>query len=335
MSKLLTLLLLGCALVLSRPVSAETVIRLGTLAPKGSPWHDTIMQMNAEWQRISGGAVTIRVYSGVLGDEPEMVRKMRLGEIHAVALSGAGLATIDPAVSALQLPLMFDSYAELDYVRDRVAPSIEAKIAEQQNLRVLNWSDAGWVHLFATEAVRTPQEVSRLRLLTAAGDPQTEALYKDFGYRVVPLPYTDVLVALQTGLVEAVQGPPLFALLEQWFGVANHMVRIRWAPLLGATVIRGDVWNRLPREWQGPMLDASRRAGLDLRERIRQLGEDAVPEMQRRGLEVVELTPQELALWHAEAERAYGSLRGSFVPADLFDEVRRLRDQYRDAPRTR
>jgi len=147
----------------------------------------------------------------------------------------------------------------------------------------------------------------------------------------VPLPYTDVLISLETGLVEAVQGPPLFALLEQWFGVANHMVRVKWAPLVGATVIRLDAWERLAPEWREPMLEASRRAGLDLRGRIRQLGEDAVPEMQKRGLEVIEPNPAELALWRREADSAYASLRGTLVPADLFDQVKRLRDQYRDA----
>jgi TRAP-type C4-dicarboxylate transport system substrate-binding protein len=317
------------ALLAAQVADAKIVIRLGTLAPKGSPWHDAIMQMNADWQRISGGEVTIKVYSGVLGGEPEMIRKMRLKEIHAVALSGAGLATIDRSISAFQLPLMFESYAELDYVRDRIAPQLEAIIAERQQLKTLNWSDAGWVHFFAIEPVRTPEDISQLRLLTSAGDPDMEALYKEFGYRVVPLPYTDVLMSLQTGLIEAVQGPPLFALLEQWFGIADYMVPVKWAPLVGATLMRMDTWNEIPPQWQGPMLEASRRAGNDLRDDIRKLGDDAIPEMQKRGLTVVELGPADMALWREEADNAYGRLRGTFVPPELFDEVKRLRDEYR------
>lgn len=325
------LCVLALTLLMPMAAAAATVIRLGTLAPQGSPWHDAILQMNAEWQRITGGAVSIKVYSGVLGDEPEMLRKMRLGEIQAVAMSGAGLALLDPAVGALQVPLLFDSYEELDYVRDRIAPAIETAIAEHQRLKVLNWSDAGWVHFFATEAVRTPQQISRLRLLTSPGSPGTEALYKEFGYRVVPLPYTDVLMSLETGLIEAVQGPPLFAMLEQWFGIADHMVRINWTPLVGATVIRLDVWERLPAEWHQPMLAAAQQAGLELRGAIRRLGDEAVPEMQKRGLEVIDPTPAEVELWRAQAEQAYDRLRGTFVPADLFDEAKRLRDEYRNA----
>jgi len=322
---------LVAALVATATTQAGTVIRLGTLAPKGSPWHDAIMQLNAEWQRISNGEVSIKVYSGVLGGEPEMIRKMRLNEIHAVALSGAGLPIVDRSVAALQVPLMFESYAELDYVRDRIAPTLEALIAERQQLQVLNWSDAGWVHFFVTEPVRTPEQMRRVRLLTSSGDPDTEALYKQFGYHVVPLPYTDVLVSLQTGLVQAVQGPPLFALLEQWFGVANHMIRIKWAPLVGATLLRMDVWRKIRPEWRTEMLLAARRAGDDLRGSIRQLGEDAVPEMHKRGLDVIELDQAEKGLWRQEAERTYESLRGTFVPAELFDEVKRLRDEFRRA----
>ena len=226
---------------------------------------------------------------------------------------------------------MFDTYEELDFVRDRVAPGIEADIEAEQKLKVLNWSDAGWVHTFTTVAVRSPDELRQIRLMCAAGDPDTEALYKRFGYRVVPLPYSDVLVSLETGLVQAVQGPPLYALLEQWFAIANHMIEMRWAPLVGATLIRLDTWERIDPAWREDMLAAAHRAGFELRSTIRRLGDDAVPEMQARGLSVVRLSPAERLVWKQEVERTYPSLRGSFAPADLLDEVLRLRDEYRRA----
>src|SRR5690348_15774564 len=110
-----TLLLGGCF-----PVLPQTVIKMGTLAPEGSPWHQTLQSMGERWRKISGGKLKLVIYAGgVLGDEPDMVNKMRIAQIHAVALSGAGMSGIEPGVMALQIPMMFASYEELDYVRDR------------------------------------------------------------------------------------------------------------------------------------------------------------------------------------------------------------------------
>src|SRR5580698_11181117 len=108
------------------PAFSQTVIKLGTLAPEGSPWHQSLQLMGERWRKISNGQVKLVIYpGGVLGDEPDMVNKMRIGQIQAAGLSGAGLSGIEPGVMALQIPMMFDSYEELDYVRERVAPRLE------------------------------------------------------------------------------------------------------------------------------------------------------------------------------------------------------------------
>ena len=132
---MMSLLLLGSL----TPVLPQTVIKMGTLAPDGSPWHQALQLMGERWRRISGGQVKLVIYpGGVLGDEPDMVNKMRIGQIQSVALSGAGMSTIEPGVMALQIPMMFESYEELDYVRDRVAPRLE-KMIEARGFLVLNW----------------------------------------------------------------------------------------------------------------------------------------------------------------------------------------------------
>jgi len=309
--------------------SQKTVkIRLGTMAPKGSPWHDALLQMKQDWREISGGKVEVTIYSGVLGDESKMIRKMRIRQLQAVAISGAALPRIDNGVSCLQIPLLFDSYEELDYVRDRLTPRLERRF-EARGFVVLNWSDAGWIHFFTRKPARTPDDLRKLKLLTSAGDPKTERLYKEFGLRVVPLPYTEVLMALETGLIEAVQGPPLYAMLDQWFGLARNMTELRWAPLVGATVIRKDTWEQIPPAWRTEMLASARTAGDELRDTIRALGEEAVPEMEKRGLTVVHLDEAALHQWRMESEEAHPKLRGVYAPADLFDEAVRLRDEFR------
>jgi TRAP-type C4-dicarboxylate transport system substrate-binding protein len=107
------------------------------------------------------------------------------------------------------------------------------------------------------------------------------------------------------------------------------MIGVKWAPLVAATVIDLKVWQKLPERYRPQMLEAARKAGNKLRGEIRQMGEDSIREMQKRGLNVVALDADKLAAWQLEAEKAYPKLRGRYTPADLFDEVQRLRDEFR------
>jgi TRAP-type C4-dicarboxylate transport system substrate-binding protein len=303
---------------------------MGTLAPEGSPWHQALQLMGERWRKISGGQVKLVIYpGGVLGDEPDMVNKMRIGQIQAAGLSGAGLSGIDSGVMALQIPMMFDSYDELDYVRERVTPRLEKSI-EARGYVVLNWGDVGWVHFFTTKPVTRLADMRKMKLFTwAGGDNETLELWKSNGFRAVPLAATDILTGLQTGLIEAVPTTPLYALLNQSFGIARNMIDLKWAPLIGATVITRRVWDSIPPVPRGDMLAAAREAGVTMRGGIRKMGDDAIVTMEKRRLQVVHVDAATLAEWRRETESVYPRLRGSQVPPELFDEVRKLRDEFR------
>jgi len=321
---------LGAVICLGLPrAEARVLIRLGTIAPEGSSWHDALLQIRQEWRKISNGEVEVRIYAGgVLGDEGEMVRKVQRRALDAVALSGAGLGRIHQSVDCLIVPMMFRSYEELDYVRNRIGPELEARIGEA-GFQVLNWSDAGWVHFFSKQPARTPADLRRMKLWTSAGSPETERLFKDLDFNVIPLPATDMLTGLQTGLIDAVDVPPLFAMLDGTYRQANNMLDLKWVPLMAATVISERTWRQIPESIRPQLLRASQDAGEGLRKQIRQAGDDAVKEMRSRGLNVVELSDAERQNWQAEVLKAYPKLRGTLAPADLFDEVVRLRDEFR------
>src|SRR6266852_565406 len=145
--------MLACCTLAAQQV---VVIRLGTLVPKGSRWHEILLNMGEEWKKASDGKIELKIYpGGEQGDEPEMVQKIRIKKLQAVALSGAGISGIDWSVSALQIPMMLDSYEELDYVRDKIAPRLEKNLA-QHGFIVLNWGDAGWVHFFTKRPALHP-----------------------------------------------------------------------------------------------------------------------------------------------------------------------------------
>jgi TRAP-type transport system periplasmic protein len=310
-------------------LAQQTVtIKMGTLAPDGSLWHQALLKMGEKWRQITGGKVRLVIYpGGTLGDEPDMVNKMRVGQIQAVALTGAGMSGIDNSVMCLQVPMMIQSYEELDYIRDRVAPHLEKSI-ENKGYVVLNWGDAGWVHFFSTKPVTRLNELRSLKLFTWAGDPDSLALWKTNGFRPVPLAATDIMMALQTGQIEVMPTTPLYALSNQSFALAPNMLDLKWAPLVGATMITRKAWDSLPADKRGELMAAAKEAGLALRGGVRQMGDDAVTAMQKRKLKVVHADDAVTAEWRAEAERIYPKIRGQMVPNEMFDRVRSLHNEF-------
>lgn len=304
-------------------------IKLGTLAPKGSPWQKIIRDMADGWKTATAGKVTFLIYDGgVVGDEPDMVRKMRIGQLQAASLTGVGLSDIVPDVQALQMPMVIRSYDELDYVIEHIAPTLEAKL-EAKGFKVLNWGDAGWVHFFSQSPVVTPTDLKPQKLFVWSGDTAYIEAYKDAGYQPVPLPSTEIHSGLQSGLVNAFSTTPLAALSFQWFGAAKNMVDLDWAPLIGATVITTAAWDKLPADAKPALLAESQRAGARVRAETRKLGVEAVETMKKYGLEVHAVPADARRQWQEMADKAGTVLVGRVVPADTMAEVKKLVAEYR------
>ena len=312
---------------------AAQTIRLGTIAPAGTYWHQLLQETNQEWRRLSNGKVSLTIYpGGVQGDERDMLRKVRLNQLQAVGLSGVGLGAADPSVLGLLLPMLADSYPEYDYILAGVRPKLEEAL-NRAGFVVLQWSDAGWVHFFTKRPARTLAEVKRLKLFTNAGDPTTENLLKTFGFNPIPISANELLPQLQTGLIDAFDVPPLFALSNQSFALAKNMLDIKWSPLPAATVISRRAWETLPADLRPQLLEAARSIGDKSQAKIRKMGDDAIAEMKKYGLNVISPDAALQEAWRTEAEAAYPRLRGTYVPADIFDEVIRLRNEFRRGQR--
>ncbi len=323
------LLALGVLLIAPAAQAAPIVVKLATLAPEGSLWHLIAKDMAERWKQASDGQVVVRIFpGGIAGDEGDVVRKIRIGQLQAAAVTAGAFQDIDSATMALMIPMLYDSDAELDYVRDRLAPELESRMAAR-GFVVLNWGDAGWVHFFAKRPVVRPDDLRARKLFVWAGDSVSLDLYRRAGMNAVPLAVTDVLPGLQAGLIDAFDTTPLAALAFQWFAKAPYMTDLPWAPLVGATVIGRGAWERIPPQLRPILLAAAREAGAARREEIRRLDREVVAEMQKYGLRVVPVPPEARGEWRASAEAVYPVIRGKLVPPEYFDAAVRLRDEYR------
>ena len=327
-------LALAAALGLGTAAAAQDAvkIRLGTLAPRGTSWHRSLLEMGEKWRAAQGAGSAFIVYTdGSQGGEADMVRRMRVGQLNAALLSVVGLTEIDDSVAALQkMPMVFRSWDEVDYVREKLRPGLEKRFLDK-GFVVLFWGDAGWVRFFSKEPALRPADYRRMKVFAWVGDNPQVDIMKALGYQPVVLEISDILPGLQTGMINMVPSTPFYALVGQFYGHAPYMLDMNWVPIVGAVVMTRKAWDAMSPSAQKALRQAADAGGAELRAISRRENEEAVEAMKKRGLKVQPLTPEIEAEWRAVAEQAYPLIRGRMVPAPLFDEVQQALREYRAA----
>jgi TRAP-type C4-dicarboxylate transport system substrate-binding protein len=280
------------------------------------------MQVGEAWKKSQTGSPKFNVFTdGSQGGEAEMVRRMRIGQLQAALLSVVGLREIEPSIAALQnLPLAFRSWDELDYVREKMRPSMEKKFLEKGYV-VLAWGDAGWVRFFSKNPAFSPEDFKKMKFFSWGAEAEQQEIMKSLGYTPVPLEPTDILPSIQTGMINVVPSTPYFALASQIFNTAPNMLEINWAPIVGALVISKKSWDEMSPETQKVLSASSDKAGQIIRNQARKEVDEAVEAMKKRGLKVNKPNAEQLKEWQALSESLYPRIRGKMVPAETFDEV--------------
>jgi len=323
-----TLLLLALP---ATPAAARTTLKLATLAPDGSVWQTGLMEMGEQWKQATGGEGTLRVYSGgVAGDEPDMVRKMRTGQLQAATLTISGLAQLDSAFAVFSMPLFYDSYDELWAVVDALDPLMRQRL-EERGFVLVGWGVGGWVHFFTKTPVTRVDDLKKLKIFASAGDDRWVQLWKNRGFNPVPLAMTDIQTGLETGLIDGIPTTPLAALSLQWFRQVPYMLDTGITPLIGATVVTKAAWERMSDGERKALLDAG--TSLDRRLRSEVPGQDkaAIVEMKKRGLTVTDALddPEARQGWQRESKALADYMREKAVPAEIFDRAVAVRDAFR------
>ncbi|MEB2344960.1 MAG: TRAP transporter substrate-binding protein DctP [Deltaproteobacteria bacterium] len=322
----LTLALLAPALAApaqGRPVT----IKLASFVPEGSIWDKNLRQMGDEWRQATGGRVALTVFaSGQQGEEATVVSKMRLDVLQGAALTVIGLGQIDPGFNVFAVPFFYDSYDELQAVRQALTPELEKRL-EAKGFVLLGWGDAGWLQVFSKSRITTLAELKALPIYTATGDDRMVQWYKANGFQPRPLAFSDIPTALTTGLIEAVPITPIAALLLQWYRTAPHMLEIGISPLVGATIVTRKAWKAMSEADQKAVRTAAQAMQERLRTEVPEQDRDAIAEMQKRGLEVS--APSDPEAWREAGERFSALMAGSYVPAEVFERARAARDAFR------
>ncbi len=314
-------------LVASAPAVGLT-IKLGSLAPAASPWELGLKRMAAEWEKISDGRVTVRIYAGgVAGDEPDMIRKVRIGALNAALVTVTGLQGIFNGVKTLSYPLLLRSDDELAYVLDRMKPFFDAEL-QKRGFKPFMWTLGGWVYFFSRQPLSTPEDLRRQKLWVWSGDPDEIQAYQSAGFQTVTIASMDLMTSLQGGMVDALVTSPLVAASSQWFGIASNMYALRLAPLWGAAIISSKTWAQVPTDLQPKLLEAAQRIADSLAPDLLQADGNAIAVMKRYGLKINEVTPQASTIWTDLLQKTFAPLVGRMYDRESFLMAKGYLDDY-------
>ena len=315
------------------PAAAQTpaVVKLATLVPEGSVWDKALRDMGAEWTSSTQGRVSLRVYpGGVAGDEPDVVRKMRIGQLQAAAITTAGLASIDPSFNVFNVPMFFTSYPELFATLDKLEPVLKQRL-DAKGFVLLSWGHGGWVYFFTKQPVESVDGLRHTKMFTWAGDDQMVAVWKGKGFNPVPLAATDIMTGLQTGMIDSYPTTPLLGLTLQWYRQTPNMIGMGMAPLVGGLVMSKTAWLKLPEADRAKVQAACDRMEKRLEIEVPRQDTTAVSEMKKRGLTVNAVSPANQAEFRSVAEDFATAMAGVKIPQDVLALARKERDAFRKA----
>jgi TRAP-type C4-dicarboxylate transport system substrate-binding protein len=328
--------LIGGALLMAAAViplrAAPLIIKLATQAPTGTIWEKELRNLGNRWSVDTAKRVSLSVFAdGGAGSESATVTKMRSGTIQAALLTAGGLSIIDPAFNVFTIPFFFDNDDEERAVQTKLEPMLDQEL-RQKGFHFLCWGTGGWIQIFSKKPLKTLGDVKAAKLYVSSDDAALQKWYTDNGFHPKAMTLADIAtqLTLPDGMIDTTPDTPYLALLTQIYSHAKYMLDVHLAPLVGATIVTSTAWNALTPDDQAKMTEAAREMETKIRAESPKEDEDSITAMTAHGLAVIRPDAAATAEIRAEATKLGATMRGSMVPAAVYD----LAAQGRDAARS-
>lgn len=306
-------------------VHAATELKIATVAPVGSAWMRIFKKMKAKIKKATGGEVVLKFYAGqVAGDERDVVRKMRTGQLHGGSFTAVGLSMINPKVLVLQVPMMFDNYKQLNKVREGLKEDFEQSFADKGYV-LLGWGDVGRIYVFSNKPVATRGDLKKQKFWAWQDDPLSKAMLREAGVSPRLLGLPQVYPALNTGMINAVYNAPLACLTLQWHTKVKYYTDFPLAIGIGATVISRKAFDALKPEHQKIVKEVAAKYHLALNKRIRKDNTKALAILKSNGIKPVTVTAANQKEFKAIAMKVAKKFAPRYYPKALLDKVLKLK----------
>jgi TRAP-type C4-dicarboxylate transport system substrate-binding protein len=313
-----------------QPAAASTgiEIKVATLAPRNSPFMRDFERLDKKLRKETNDGVRIRLYtSGSAGDEVDVLRKMRSGQLDAALVTSDGLGLVLPEVNVLRTPGVVTDYKQLEAVQNVMLPEFNQRF-EQRGFKLVAWGEAGEYRYFSREPVRQPSDIRKMRPWLWPSSPIMKEMWKAIGAVPVPLGMGEVFGAVQTRMVDLVESTPVAFVALQW-----HLTGLAYVTdetsgvLIGAWLINKRTFDLLAPEWQASMLRLAAENNQTTRLRTRDADHRALERLVSRGLKITQLTAAgktQLADVRAQVRAA---MIGRVYSAELLARVQAIADR--------
>jgi len=302
--------------------STQYLIKFATVAPEGSTWIKHLRKLDKEIREKSGGMLGFRIYAGgIAGDELDVLRKIRIGQIHCAAFTGVGFGQILPIVRVFDLPFLFRNDNEIDLVHQELRPFF-SKEFQKRGFELLAWAEVGNVYLFSKKPIRKVEDLSELKVWAWSGDPIAKETFAAMGTNPIQLTITDVTTALNTGMINTVYAPPLGAIALQWYTSMSYMLALPLAHSTGAVLISSNYFNKLPENLSKILTSTFDKAMTELTSILREQNKETFQLIQNSGLTIIPV-PSGLNLnkFYNIHEQVARKLEGKIYPKEVLEQV--------------
>ncbi len=304
------------ALLASTAAMAQTTLKIATVVPDGTSWMNTMRAGVAEIKERTDGRVDIKIYAGgVQGNNPQMRRKMRIGQLHGGVFTSGGLRELQRDAEILGLPNLFRSFEEAAYVRERIDPVLMERL-DEAGFVSFGFAGGGFAYLMSKRPVADRDDLGAIKLWIPEGDKVAQMASTALGISPVSLQVTDVMTGLQTELVDAVMGPPVGVIVFQWHTAMTHITDMPLAYIYASLLIDKRPWSKIAPEDQDVIREVMNGIYRGFDEQGITDHHEGFAALQSQGLELVPVADEERAVWRKsfhDANQA-AAAQGEFDP---------------------
>ncbi len=309
----------------------KVVIKMASIAPKGSNLATFFEEIGKQIREKTNNEVGLKLYwGGVQGDDKDVLRKIKLGQLHGGGFLGPGLGLIVSEVRITEIPYMFRNYDEVGYVRSKLQPYMEKRF-EEKGFKVLGWMDLGFIHTFSKEPLVSLEVARRQKWWTMEGEPIGQAIFQALNITPVSLSISDVATSLSTNMVDCANTTPYGAVAFQWSSRFKYMNGSPTGSILGATIIHKSVWDRISPQSQKIMLDIANKEHDRLFMLTRQDNAKAMVLLKKAGIIIVPHDPKNKDMQYVfeTSRKVREALVGKLYPRDVLDKTMGYLEEYR------
>ena len=240
---------------------------------------------------LSGGTMQINQFpGGQLGQEPQMLEKMRAGDIDFIITSSANGATVSPELGVMSLHYLFKDEDHL--ARAVASPELNEAVKQLvqdtvEGGHVLTLMTLGLRNIYSKEEVNDVSDMEGKKIRVQATKTE-DTHFPAYGAQTVHLPFGEVYTSLQTGVIDMAENGVNVYLSNKHYEVAPVMSFTQHEANNNLLWVSDETWQSLSDEEKGWVEEAARAVGEQEPPYALQLEQESAEELKSIGVKIVE-----------------------------------------------